>query len=76
MPVVEMPLGAELRMDPDRVLNAAVGQYKHVVVVGLREDGEVVLAGSPRLSETTALIEWARRDLNYRLLEEMLGEEE
>ena len=75
MSVLEMPLGPELRIDPERVLAAAQGEYVHVVVIGLKADGEVVTASSPRLSETAAMIEYARRDMNYRLLQELVGDE-
>lgn len=44
--VVDLPVVTTLDLNPDRVLNAAIGQLEEVVIVGFDKDGNEYFASS------------------------------
>jgi hypothetical protein len=44
--VVNLPVVTSLPIDPDRVLNAAIGNMQRVVVIGVGKDGNQWFASS------------------------------
>lgn len=44
--VIELPVITTLDLDPDRVLNKAIGQLEYVVLIGYTKDGEFYFASN------------------------------
>jgi hypothetical protein len=60
-PVVDLPVITSLPINVDRVINAALGKLKEVVVVGYDEDGDLYFASSePGGPEVLWLLEKAK----------------
>jgi len=44
--VIDLPVVTRLNLDPDRVLNKAIGELKDVIIVGYDKDGNEYFASS------------------------------
>jgi hypothetical protein len=44
--VIDLPVITRLNLDPDRVLNKAIGELKDVIIVGYDKDGNEYFASS------------------------------
>jgi hypothetical protein len=44
--VIDLPVVTTLNLDPDRVLNKAIGELKEVIIVGYDKDGKEYFSSS------------------------------
>jgi len=44
--VIDLPVITRLNLDPDRVLNKAIGELKDVIIIGYDKDGNEYFASS------------------------------
>lgn len=61
-------VGDGIKVDVDQILEANKGEFVRIVLVGEREDGEIVVAGSDSAAESLMLLAWGQNFLVSNLV--------